>query len=269
MRDGSPIVTANGTAAAPYLRVPQWESTPHLIHGFCGRHGGVSREAFASLNLSFAVGDHQPNVEANWRRLRLHAGGMRFVTMQQRHGAEVAQVDPRVSSSPQADAMISDAAGLALCVLTADCVPILLLAPEQRVVAAVHAGWRGTVLGIVRRTVEALHQTFGVDPGSIRAALGPAVGGCFYEVGREITDDLQRHWGAMPDAVVPAATKSRLDLRRANVMLLAQAGVVPASIAQVGPCTQCGVDAYFSHRAVRRAGGDATGRQVSFIGWQV
>ncbi len=262
-------VATHATATPPLLRVPQWESLPGLIHGFCGRQGGSSQGSFASLNLSFAVGDQPSQVEENWRRVPVPDGPVRFITMRQQHGAEVATVDARMSVSPEADAMISDAGGIALCVLTADCVPILLLAQEPRVVAAVHAGWRGTVLGIVRRAVAALHHNFGVEPHEIRAALGPAIGRCCYEVAREITDDLQRRWGAMPEAVVTHGAKSQLDLRRVNGLLLAQAGVAPAAIEHVGPCTQCAADAYFSYRAARRADVEATGRQVSFIGWQV
>ena len=205
----------------PVAHVPGWENIPQLAHGFCGRRGGVSPGDFADLNLSDAVGDDPACVRENWRRvIGATVGPLRVVTMRQMHGARIAHVDERSAGLPEADALISRSAGLALGILTADCVPIFLVVPRARVVAAVHAGWRGTVLGIARQVVQALEKTFSVTPAAIRAAMGPTVGACCYEVDRGITDDLERRWGAMPDAVARHGTKSRLDLRQANVAIL-------------------------------------------------
>lgn len=250
--------------ALPILRVPHWDLIPQLTHGFCGRCGGLSRGGFAALNLSSRVGDNPRCVRENWRRLGAAVPGVRFVTMQQHHGAEVARVDERVLQPPAADALVTQSAGLALCILTADCVPILLVAPEPRVIAAVHAGWRGTLLGIAQRAVVEMHARFGVQPSGVRAALGPAIDGCCYEVERRVTDELEQRWGAMPDAIAPRGAKSRLDLRRANTAILVAAGVPPAHITSIGPCTRCTAGEYFSYRG---AAGN-TGRQVSFIGWR-
>jgi YfiH family protein len=251
------------------LRVPEWERIPQLLHGFFGRRGGQSRGEFGGLNLSFAVGDDANCVRENWRRVADSVeGSPRFLTMRQCHGAEVAWVDGNTAEAPQADALVSRSPGLALCVLTADCVPLLLAAPDHRVAAAVHAGWRGTVLGIVRRAVKSLEEQFGVPPTALRAALGPAIGACCYEVGRDLADELERQWGAMPEAVVRYGDKSRLDLRRINAALLTGVGVPAHQIASVGPCTRCAQEEYFSHRAACGAGlPGGTGRQLSFIGW--
>jgi polyphenol oxidase len=253
----------------PILQVSAWERFPQLTHGFCGRRGGVSHGEFAEFNLSYAVGDDPESVRENWRRLSGAVDGpIRFVTMRQEHGAGVVRVEEEPTDAPQADALMSRASGLALSVLTADCVPLLLVAPERQVVAAVHAGWRGTVLGIARRAVQSLEQTFGVAPSTIHAALGPAVGACCYEVERDITDEIERRWGAMPEAIVTHGAKRRLDLRRVNTALLTGIGVPAGHISSVGPCTRCGSEEYFSYRAAcgRDAAGRA-GRQLSFIGW--
>ncbi|MFI5394760.1 MAG: peptidoglycan editing factor PgeF [Candidatus Binatia bacterium] len=253
----------------PILRVSAWEKFPQLVHGFCGRRGGVSRGEFAEFNLSHVVGDDPDCVRENWRRLRASLEGrIRFVTMRQQHGAEVVRVEEQPTDAPLADALMSHASGLALGILTADCVPLLLVAPERRVVAAVHAGWRGTVLGIAQRAVQSLEQTFGVAPSTLHAALGPAIGACCYEVERDITDEIERRWGPMPEAIATHDAKRRLDLRRVNRVLLAAVGVPASHISSVGPCTWCGSEEYFSYRAAcSRDAADRTGRQLSFVGW--
>jgi len=224
---------------------------------------------FAALNLSFAVGDDPAAVRENWQRLRQTVGGaVRFVTMRQRHGGTCVVIDSDSIGVPEADALITGVPGLALCILTADCVPLLLVAPARRVVAAVHAGWRGTVLGIVGRAVDAVRHHFGVPPSALHAALGPAIGGCCYQVDREIADAIEHRWGAMPQAVTPDGRKRRIDLRRMNRALLIGAGVPPEQIASIGPCTRCASDVYFSYRAACQASPTGrTGRQLSFVGW--
>jgi YfiH family protein len=247
------------------LQVPGWEAIPKLLHGFYGRHGGVSRGMFGARNLSYRVGDDVDAVRENWRRVGAEVpAGIRFVTMVQVHGAHVATVAAAGVDPGEADALVTSASGVALSVLTADCVPILLVAPQQRAVAAVHAGWRGTVAGVVERAVQQLQTTFGAAAETIYAALGPAIGGCCYEVGPEVVDALEARWGAMPDAIRHHDRgKARLDLRHVNQAILLRAGLRGGYVACVGPCTRCAVTDYFSYR-----GAGVTGRQLSFIGWK-
>jgi YfiH family protein len=235
------------------------------MHGFCGRRGGVSRGDFSELNLSFRVGDEPHRVRENWRRVGVAVPGLRFIAMRQQHGLGIVHVDDNMFQPPDADALVTRSMGVGLCVLTADCVPILLVAPEHGVIAAVHAGWRGTLLGIAQRTVAQMQASFGIAPAALHAALGPAIDGCCYEVERRITDELEQRWGAMPDVIVCRGAKSQLDLRRANTAILVASGVPPPHIARVGPCTRCAADEYFSYRG----SGGRTGRQVSFIAWHV
>src|SRR5512143_3128002 len=167
----------------PLLRVPDWADIPGLIHGFCGRRGGVSAAPYADLNLSYRVGDDPQAVRANWVRLRATIGpDIQCVTMHQVHGAEIAGVNGANDPVGDVDALVSGARGLGLCVLTADCVPILLVAESERLVAAVHAGWRGTLAGLVAGVVARLAAQSGGGAARLRAALGPAIGGCCYEV---------------------------------------------------------------------------------------
>jgi polyphenol oxidase len=160
-----------------------------------------------------------------------------------------------------ADAIVSRRPGVVVGVRTADCVPVLLVAPKARWAAAVHAGWRGTLAGIVREAV-ASARAAGVAAAQLQAALGPSIGPCCYEVSAELAGDFSRA-GLAPsgDAL---GTRPHLDLRDSNRILLEQSGVPAANIQLVGPCTRCAHDRYHSFRAEPESGG----RQVSWIGWK-
>jgi YfiH family protein len=246
------------------LRVERWQIFPGLFHGFLGREGGVSVGALRSLNLSEQVGDDPKAVAANARIVQSLFPALRLVRMQQAHGACVVHVKEPSSPRPVCDAVMTGVAGLGLSVLTADCVPILMIAPARRVAVAVHAGWRGTLAGIAAAAIESACATFGLRAQDLWASLGPAVGGCCYEVDAEIGGSLESRWGAMPEAWSRAGSKGRLDLRRANRRLLLGAGLPAEQINEVGPCTACAESDFFSHR---RSGGH-TGRQLSVVGWE-
>lgn len=242
---------------------------PGLVHGFCGRRGGVSSGPFASLNVSRRVGDDAGAVRENWRRVQsLAPPGGHFATMQQVHSTNVAVVGNDAADAGEADALVTAAAGVWLPVLTADCVPVFLVAPRTRVAAAVHAGWRGAAAGIVQRTLRLLGEAYGVVAGEVVAALGPAIDGCCYEVGSEVAEALASCANAAPAedvwATAAGSGRARVDLRACLTGQLIGAGVSPGRVARVGPCTRCAAGEYFSHRA----SGGQTGRQVSFVGWR-
>jgi purine-nucleoside/S-methyl-5'-thioadenosine phosphorylase / adenosine deaminase len=247
---------------SPILPVPAWDGIPGLVHGFCGRRGGVSRGPFAELNLSSRVGDDPEAVRENWRRVGAAAGDIRFVTMRQVHGVHIVTVESGTTDFEDTDGMVTATAGLALGVLTADCVPVLMIAPAQHVVAAVHAGWRGTLEGIVLHALEHLQRVYGIGPAALSTALGPAIDGCCYEVDRTVAEAIEQRWGVLPSAVHrQGSLKAMVDLRRVNAVLLQRAGVADTHV--VGPCTRCAAAEYFSYRAAH----GVTGRQVSFVGW--
>jgi YfiH family protein len=225
----------------------------------------VSRGAFASLNLSTKVGDDPLSVETNWSRVQHRIGtGLRVVKMRQVHGNRVAVVGSRQMVVGEADAMITDAPGIALTVLTADCVPILFVAPERRVIGVAHAGWKGTLGGVASATVRQLRQAYNVSPEELYIALGPAIADCCYEVDAEIGAAFAALGADVEAGVCFGAGRPRVDLRRVNAALLLREGVSAAALEQVGPCTGCAADDYFSYR--RQAG--HTGRQVSVVAWR-
>ncbi|HTC23885.1 MAG TPA: polyphenol oxidase family protein, partial [Gemmatimonadales bacterium] len=142
-----------------------------------------------------------------------------------------------------------------------DCMPVLLAAPGRRVVAAVHAGWRGTAAGVLEAAVDHLAREFAVSSDALEAVIGPSIGGCCYEVGENVVAAFRARTA---DATAPAWTRQgdrdHLDLRTAARCLLEAAGVGPVTL--VGPCTACG-QGYHSYRR----DGTRTGRQLSFAGW--
>ncbi len=223
---------------------------------FGSRHGGHSPPPHASLNLAFDIGDSPANVERNIRRFCAITGMPRPHTCQQVHGVRMlwCQGPGRQHRSP-ADALLSRQPGCALAVRTADCVPILLAQPATGVVAAVHAGWRGTAAGIVRRCCQRMLGEGGAAD-TLLASIGPGVGACCFTVGADVASMLRASVdGALdfPDG--------RPDLWEINRWQLRMLGVPEARIEVHRHCTSCLVDRYFSHR---REGG-RTGRQWSAI----
>jgi len=247
------------------LKVPQWEGRGGPLHGFLGRRGGKSAGAFAGLNLSFRVGDDPEIVKDNFCDMKKAVGvhNLKVTTMKQVHGDHIVDVtDGRLKEAGEADAMATDTEGIFLGVLTADCVPILFSARGRKVAAVAHAGWRGTLAGIAAKTVRHLRDRYNVDPGSVEAALGPSIGACCYEIGADVSKPLIEKWGRLAQKCLHSKDgKEFLDLRRLNQLVLEESGVPPQQIFQIGPCTSCAREDFFSYRRDKE-----TGRQISFIG---
>lgn len=259
---------ANAPTWPRWLQVDDWHDLAGLQHGFCGRSGGVSRGCFSALNLSFRVGDEPDAVRENWRRVQASLGpGLRFVHLHQVHGDTVVVAEEITIHEPDADAVVTAATGHGLGILTADCVPLLMVDPQTRAIAAVHAGWRGTAAGIAARAVRDLQQRYGTEPGALRVALGPAVDACCYEVSHDVADRLEAGGARGTDALQRHPHDNpRVDLRRVNYHQLHAIGV--RHITRIGPCTRCAHVEFFSHRQATWSAAGSTGRQLSFIGWR-
>jgi YfiH family protein len=225
-----------------------------LPHGFTTRDGGGSRPPWATLNLGDQVGDEPQAVEANWRALE-RATGLVFARVRQVHGANLVRAEAPTAPCLEADAVLSARPGLAACVAVADCVPILLARPDGSAVAALHAGWRGTLARIAAEGVRALAGGGGEEPPL--AVIGPSIGPCCYEV----SDDLAAQFAAAfgPRVVVEGGRGPRLDLWAANERALRDAGVV--RVAALRRCTACEPRLFYSHRR----DGARTGRMVGFV----
>ena len=240
------------------VRAPLLQGFPH---GFTTRHGGVSRVPWESLNLGGATGDDPASVDGNWVRLRQETG-LTFARVRQVHGCRVVRREEPVSPSDaddEADAVITSRPGLAACVLTADCVPLLIGDPGTGAVAAVHAGWRGTLARAAGRAVEALVREFGAHRENLLVAIGPAIGPCCYEVSHDLAERFVAEIGPSVSMLHPRTP--RVDLWSANDVVLREAGVAPERIEIIDRCTACDAESFFSHRR----DGARTGRQVGFI----
>jgi len=235
------------------------EAAGGAIAFFTGRTGGVSDRWGAGLNWSYSVGDNPAQVREN-RRRTLQALGLplhRAVMAGLVHGDRVVQVteaeepgEEEVRVVSDCDALITDLPDLALIVTAADCVPVFFYDPVRRAVGVAHAGWRGTVSGIAGRTAEALVEHFGSRRADIRAAVGPSIGPCCYEVDDLVARPVREYFGPEAEAFLTpgrAPGKYKLDLWSANRLDLERAGVTRVSVSEV--CTSCGVDRLFSHRA--------------------
>ena len=239
---------------------------PGLQHSFLTRNYGVSPPPFKSLNFSVMEGDTEQNVDGNWERLTgsTGIGAEQFLTLSQVHGDRILHVksaSPRadVRSGLEYDAVISDARGIALCIKTADCAPVLLADRALKAVAAVHAGWRGTSLQIAGKTAQAMFDSFGIEPACLLVAIGPSICCRCYEVDAPVRDAMTGVSGE--ELFVPCGPgKWKFDLPGANRLQLLKAGVPESNIFLSGLCTACRTDLFFSHRAERR-----TGRQLNFI----
>ena len=249
------------------FEVFQWKQHPGLLHGFMGRRGGKSIGAYAGLNVSYRVGDDPKVVSQNVCDMKLAVGihDGKVVTMRQMHGDEIIEIkDKQLKEAGEADGMVTAEHGVYLGVLTADCVPLLFIAPKQRLAAAVHAGWRGTLAGIADKTVRLFNSQYNVAANDLEVALGPSIGVCCYEVNDDVAGPLMKKWGSLTTPSIAVKDgKSFVNLSRLNRDILREAGVPGKQLFEVGPCTRCAADDFFSYR---RAGGE-TGRQISVIGW--
>jgi YfiH family protein len=232
-------------ADLPTACVPELSAVPGLVHGFERRTARTRPET---------------REETRRRVAESLAGLGRLFLLKQVHGATV--VEAPFQGAPEADAVVAGHPGLLVGVETADCLPILLADRRHGLVAAVHAGWRGTARGVAARAVAALGER-GSDPRELLAALGPGIGACCYEVG----DELRAAFGSVDDGTIFRSGprgRPHLDLRAANRRQLERAGLRPESIHELVECTSCRPDLYPSYRR----DGAGAGRMVSFVGFK-
>jgi YfiH family protein len=250
-----------------WVKVKHWEAHDGLLHGFMGRRGGKSIGPYSELNMSYRVSDDPKVVSQNVCDMKLAVGihDGRIVTMGQVHGDNIVEVkDKSLKEAGEADGMITAEKDIFLGVLTADCVPILFVAPKNKLVAAVHAGWRGTLAGIAEKAARLFTDQLHVSADEIEVALGPSIESCCYEVKDDVAVPLLKRWGGIAESSIQKRDgKTYLDLRLLNRAVLSRAGIPETNIFQIGPCTSCSPEDFFSYRRER----SETGRQISFIGW--
>ncbi len=289
-----PAIAANGVH---WLPVPGWDF-PWLWSGFSTRKGGLSRAYCADgaqpeLNLGFTAEDDRQTVLANRRLLAEAVTGSSqapLINVHQFHSnllVRASAADALREKPRRADGQMTAEPGVLLGVMVADCIPVLVADRRRRVVAAFHAGWRGTVKRIVETGIGRMRLEFGSRPADLVAAIGPGIGPCCYAIGEEVISEFESQFAYASElfhevySTDPVRNKypmlfltqrapghsdigpqTHLDLIEANRRQLLDAGLSAAAISIVGGCTSCHSELYFSHRASR---GHA-GRMMAVIG---
>jgi YfiH family protein len=250
----SPLQTVGPTQVVTFahLRVP---------HGCSTRVGGVSAAPFDSLNMGFTVPDDPRAVWENRRRFARCLGVEQLAPLlSMSHGKEVARVEHTPPPPPsdqtsaprppyQADACVTNRPGVPLILTVADCVPVFFHDPVAGCIGLAHAGWRGTVAGIVKETVQAMSCAYGSRPENVLVGIGPSIGPQAFEVGPEVVEEFRQAFPEQPNLITPqVGGKALIDLWRANAVMAARAGVPAANVVISGWCTVSHPELFFSHR---------------------
>lgn len=277
---GDPFCLAPGGL---YLQHPALAACPWLVHGFSLR-SRVSRDhpARGASSVEQSGEDVKPLPLQNAFVTSLAGKTMGLARLRQCHSNGVVCLDRFAPENPPAegDALITHRSGLLLAVQVADCLPVLIVDKARRVLAALHAGWRGILAGIVPRTLEAMQSRFACDPRHCLAVIGPSIGPCCYEVGQDVAAPFEEAFPGRPElwrdlqspgralspgtgpSVDPGNSRRMLDLSAACRCQLETAGLPDKSIFSHPPCTCCNRDVFYSYRADR----GSTGRMLAAIG---
>jgi YfiH family protein len=299
-------VTRGGLA---WLECRDLARFPWLVQAFSTRRQGVVQKHGRDLNLGFTAGERRTQIERNRRRFLAQIGASQFAlaALRQIHSGRAFLVErdadgnlvycPSGFSLPArgrgtllpGDALLTCQAGILLSVRTADCLPLLLVDPQRRAVAAVHAGWRGALARVIEKAVGEMRRLFGSRPEKLHAALGPAIRACCYEVGEEVVDAFQGNIAhaerfffhpsqasalsprpralslmfALPPGHGPDdACRPHLDLVAVARQQLRSGGLAARNIVDSGLCTACRTDLFYSYRRE----GSRAGRLMAVIG---
>jgi polyphenol oxidase len=231
---------------------PGWAAAmPWLVHGVTD----------GTDDMSLFGGTPAGQVLPRWQQLRDALGCAVIVHARQVHQARVlahGAIPPGVHIAENADGHATDRPGTLLAVSVADCVPIYVIAPEQRAVALLHGGWRGVAAGILEHGVAMLKASYGADPHRLRVHFGPAICGACFEVGPEVVSGLGLDEGNPGQGA--AGYRRHVDLRAALAQRAVAAGVRTERVSTSAFCTRCGQSPFYSHR------GGCAERQVAVLG---
>lgn len=218
------------------------------------------------FSLALHTNEEPTSILHNRSQLNKLFPNMKFITANQTHSDNITLVKHNheqgwhslENAIENCDALITNQKNIMLTILTADCVPILLFDPKEEVVAAIHAGWKGTQQTIAFKTVEKMYQEFHSNPKNIIAGIAPSIGKCCYEVDWNVA----QHFEHIENAYEHKGEKQMLDLPHINRLQLLEAGLKHENIEMSNICTACEVDDYFSYRKE----GGCSGRFMSMIG---
>jgi purine-nucleoside/S-methyl-5'-thioadenosine phosphorylase / adenosine deaminase len=230
----------------------------HVIHS--DRHGGISPSPFRSLNLSYGVGDDFRSVTENRKRFKTRLAVKYLLSAKQVHGDSLFVAEKELNEDLEVegyDALITDRAGIGLMIQQADCQAVTLFDPAHSAIAAIHCGWKGSVLNILGKTVAAMSVHYGSQPSALQATISPSLGPCcaeFIHHGRELPLSFLAFQGK----------ENYFDFWQISKMQLIEAGLDGSNIRIAGQCTSCSAD-HFSYRRACRQGEAKTGRCATGI----
>lgn len=245
----------NGTA---FFTSTLIEKNNNIRHFFSTRIGGVSKGAFESLNLGVYSNDNRKNIKSNFDII-LKASGMdneKVVYLNQIHGSEFYVVDEQNYKDiigADGDALITCEKGIAIGVLTADCVPIIAVDPIKNIVSAIHAGWKGTYNKISYKVLQYMIENMGSSPENIITAIGPSIGPCCFKVGKDVADKF-KYVSFKDDSYF-------VDLWQENKSQILNCGIKQYNIDLSNLCTMCSCELFYSYRKEK----GITGRMGTFI----
>lgn len=261
----------SATDSSPMNHVPV-TTTPSLAHmrgishGFFGSRGGVSTGLYDSLNAGPGSNDDPEAIAENRSRIAATIGiedAKRLLSCHQHHSTDALLVQAPFTDRPKGDAMVTRTPGLALAILTADCVPVLFADTAAKVIGVAHAGWKGAIGGICEATLEAM-ETIGANTKQVSAAIGPAIGQASYEVGPEFRDRFLASSCATDRFFAPGqADRFHFDIQGYVHARLVRAGVSHVDLIAHDTCALDGQ--YFSNRRRNHQGLPDYGRNASVI----
>jgi YfiH family protein len=242
-----------------YLTIPAFEETGMVKHCFTSRIGGVSQGIYSSLNTSI---DKEDPIEAVCKNLEIVCGAIdidytKLVFSKQIHEDNIRVVTEAdkgkgltISSDiVNADGLMTNIPGIPLITFYADCVPLFFLDTRNRAIAVTHSGWKGTVLKIGVKTLKQMNEVYGTRPEDCLIGIGPSIGPECFEVGHEVAQEFKENFENWADLNEPfGADKFKIDLWKANKLMLIEAGVPEKNITISGFCTMCNEDLFFSYR---------------------
>jgi hypothetical protein len=234
----------------------QFSSIQHYVSG---RRGGVSSGEKSSLNLSFKVGDNPEDVVANRRKIsdRFDIPPYDLIFPVQTHSVNVGVIKANDQNFEDTDALVCNTEGICISVMSADCVPVLLYDPIEKVIGAAHAGWKGTVGKIASKTVQVMKEQFHCSPANILACIGPSISPEVYQVGKEVVDEVVKSFGSK-EGLIHSETpdgKAYLNLWEANRKQLLDIGLHQDHIEVAGICTYKNAHEFFSARHSKNQAG--------------
>jgi polyphenol oxidase len=245
----------------PYYIFQNLQPFTEIVHFVSSREGGVSQDEYNTLNISLKGNDDKAHILHNRQKLAdtLQIPLEYFCFAQQTHEDVVAVIDKKdkgrgvysqEDAMPQTDAMITQESDICLVVMSADCVPILLYDQKQKVIGAVHSGWRGTVKKILSLTVQKMIDVYHSNPKDILVGIAPCIGAEAYQVGEEVVQAVQEAFGTIEGYTQthPQTGKKHLDLIYANQRQLLNLGIPTENMETSGFCTYQNADVFYSYR---------------------